>query len=199
VAENFRAYSLAVDSRDGRLYVGSFSGSPAGGATVNRVVTIYGQGLQQISRIELPVVQQNYHPLAFLLDPQQPGLYLASLNEPAVRRIDPNGANLQSWQLPLESGISQFKSDPATGRIFLLAPQDHVIAEFKASTGTIEEVEASGSDQFALVHFMSAERMLVLDGRDGKFYLLTNTPALQQNPLTRDNKARRDAERGLRR
>jgi DNA-binding beta-propeller fold protein YncE len=204
-AGGFRTYSLAVDPRDGRVYVGALSGNPLGGVSVNRVVTVYAQPrLEVISRVEFPAVQ-HYNPLVFLVDPRQPGLYAASLEGSTLRRIDPNG-NVHSWQLPLGSsvledgrqithGIFGLNADPGSDRIFVSSPAAGMIAEFDPATGVMQEVE----DGLLLVYFMPGGRMLVTDSRDGKAYLLRRAELLQQNPLTRDNKARRDGERGIKR
>jgi DNA-binding beta-propeller fold protein YncE len=201
VTMGYTAHALAVDSRDGRVYVGSMSGRPVGGAVVNRVVTVYAQpGMQVVSRIELPAVQ-TYSPTVFLVDPQQPGLYFASGESNTLRRIDANGGNLQAWQLPLGetllqdgrqviNGIHGLNADPASGSLFVSSPVGNLVAQFDPATALTEKIAISGARGISVLGFLPGGRMLVADVGDQRFYLLQRNEGRALNPIARDAKVR---------
>ena len=195
----YRGYSLAVDSRNGRVYVGALSGSAMGGAAVNRVLTTYSlPGLRQESRIEYPALQ-SYHPLVFMVDPHRPGLYFAAGDTTTLRRIDGNGG-LQEWNLPLGetisdgrrvvNGIFALQPDQTTGRIFVLSASGGLTAEFDPLTAATEIIEVAGSTSFSAQLFLPGGRLLVRDPVDGKFYLVQRSLPSQENALARPAKLR---------
>lgn len=189
----YSAYSLAVDSRDGRVYVGGLSGSPLGGATVSRVLSVFSlPGLTLVSRREW-TSQQTYHPLTFLVDPAQPGLYIGSGESTVLTHVDASGG-MQSWQLPLgettlqdgrrvTNGIFGLDADPANGRIFASSPVGSLVAEFNPVTGATELVGIPGAVGFDAVHFLGSGTVLVTDaGNDRQFTLLKRA---NEHPLRR--------------
>lgn len=195
----YRGYSLAVDSRNGRVNVGALSGSAMGGAAVNRVLTTYSlPGLRQESRIEYPALQ-SYHPLVFMVDPHRPGLYFAAGDTTTLRRIDGNGG-LQEWNLPLGetisdgrrvvNGIFALQPDQTTGRIFVLSASGGLTAEFDPLTAATAIIEVAGSTSFSAQLFLPGGRLLVRDPVDGKFYLVQRSLPSQENALARPAKLR---------
>jgi hypothetical protein len=171
----YQAYSLAVDSRDGRVYLGELSGKPIGGAAVSRIFKIYSQpGLKLLRRIEWPA-GSDYSRLNFLVDPARPGLYFGSGGSSQLLRVDPEGDNLQAWHLPagrtvlqdgrtIVNGIFALRADPATGAILALRPAGSMITQFDPRGGAIETIGIPGAVGFSGASFWpDASRMLVTD------------------------------------
>jgi DNA-binding beta-propeller fold protein YncE len=185
----YRAYSLAVDSRNGRVYVGALSGNPSDPG-VSRVFTIYSQpGLQRVSRVEWPTGPDRSQ-LVFLVDPAEPGLYLSSNGSTNILRLNADGQDLRVWTLPLgdtvlsdgrriTNGVFGLNANPATGHIFASSPVGSLVAEFDPSNGTSEVIGLPGAVGFnAVLFWPGGDRLIVPDAAgDQQLTILHRTSA----------------------
>lgn len=178
----YQAYSLAVDSRTGYVYLAGLSERPTDNRAVDRIFSVYAQpGLQLVTRHAWPTGADLFR-LNFLVDPAEPGLYFSSGQSTTLLRLDAEGRNLKTWQLPLGNtlledgrtvinGIFGLDADPATGHIFVSSPVGSLVAEFDPTTGAADVVGIPGAVGFSAVHFWpDSTRMLVTDGA-GDFQL----------------------------
>lgn len=180
----FRAYSLAVDSRNGRVYVGGLAADPLYGVTGDRLLWVFTQpGLQLVNRVAWSTGTDG-SALSFMVDPTQPGLYFGRWQSDTLLRVDANGNNLQSWPLSLGNtvlsdgrtvvnGIIGLDADPATGRIFISSPTGGLVAEFNPATAATNIVQIPGAVGFNSVTFWpDSNRMLVTDAADERHLTL---------------------------
>lgn len=180
----FRAYSLAVDSRSGRVYVGGLSADPLYGVTGNRLLWVFTQpGLQLVNRVAWSTGSDG-SALAFMIDPAQPGLYFGRWQSDTLLRVDADGNNLQTWALSLGStvlndgrtvvnGVMGLNADPVTGRIFVSSPVGGLLAEFDPATTATTVVQIPGAVGFNAVTFWpDSSRMLVTDAADERHLTL---------------------------
>ena len=193
----FRAYSLAVDSRNGRVYVGGLATDPLAGVIGHRILWVFAQpGLQLVNRVAWST-DPDRMPLVFMLDPARPGLYFGRWESDTLMRVDADGNNLQAWPLSLGSrvledgrtvvnGVLGLNADPRSGRIFISSSR--MFAEFDPATAATTVVQFPEAVGFNAVHFWpDSNRILVTDAADEHHFTLLRRegPALNSSAQVR--------------